>query len=178
MKLYHGTYLDKLIEIINDGMLDNTKADNSTSEFDDIFKQLLNKNITENAIYLSDDIFYTQAGYDYEFEIDTNSELINTDKLFVADFDARVEMSCAETDEEALIFAKKYKDSFIPFNEYLNNWVEYDCNHTCREFLYFDTIDVSSYIKNNKKEILDSFKRYWMYKEDYKELLGDFYSEQ
>ncbi|MBQ8997120.1 MAG: hypothetical protein IJ086_15305 [Clostridium sp.] len=175
MKLYHGTYLENLIKIIKDGKLDNTKTDESTSEFDDLFVKYLGENMTANAIYFADDIIYTKSGYDYEFEVDTNSELIDKNKLFVADFDARVDMSCAETDEEALIFAKKYKESFIPFNEYEKKLAEYDCNHTCREFLYFDTIDVSSQIHNNKDEILDEFRRNWMYKEDYKEQLGSFY---
>ena len=171
MRLYHGTYLDKLVKIINDGKLDNTKADNSTVEFDEIFKNCLGKNITENAIYLTDDISYTRAGYDFEFEIDTDSNFIDTNKLFVANFDKREQIMCAETNEEMVKLAKEYEDSFIPFKDYINNLEVYNKKHWFREFLYFSTIDISSYISENKSYIIGIFEEDWAYPEDYKNLI-------
>lgn len=176
MKLYHGTYLDKLVEIIKDGVLDNTKVDCSTFEFDEMFEKYLGHNFTKNAIYLTDDIECAMYGYEYEFTIDTDSDFINTNYLYVADFDKREEINCAETEEEIINLIKEYKESFIPYNEYVNCYESYNETHTLREFLYFGKINVSNEVNDNKEDILARFEFDWVYDEDYKKLLGDYYN--
>lgn len=174
MKLYHGTYLDELVKIIKDGKLDNTKVNESTSEFDAIFEEITGENFTKNALYFSDDIECVVSGYDFEFVVDTEGSFIDTKYLFVADFEKREEIMCATTDEEKRMRVQEYKDSFIPYDEYEKCWVSYDKKHTLREFLYFNTVDISLDIEENKEEILEVFEDNWSYPQDYKVLLGDF----
>lgn len=175
MKLYHGTYLENLIEIIKSGKLDNKKVSETTQLFDELFEIMIGENFTKYAIYMSDDLECTRFAYDYEFELNTNN--LDTNCLFVADFTKREEAFASEDSEQSKILSREYKDSFIPYNEYKCIKNEYDKNHTLREYLYFKDIDVSDYIKSNKEDILEIFENEWLYQEDYKTLLGDFYTK-
>lgn len=135
MKLYHGTYEENIDKIKKDGYIDNKKALEDTLEIDNIIEEYIGKKITNNAVYLTDDILCTQMAYDYEFVVDTSQ--LNTNLLYVAENLYRDEILGYGNDcEEGRNAINNYIKSFIPFDEYINNSAKYESP----EFLYFDKI--------------------------------------
>lgn len=138
MNLYHGTYEENLLEIINTGYLDNTKCLGDTLEVDRILENYLGKKLTNDAVYLTDDIICTQMAYDFEFKINTNE--LDTKYLYVAEYCFRDEIMAYSDDcEEGIEAIKNYIESFVSFGEYINNKLKYENP----EFLYFNKIDIS-----------------------------------
>lgn len=135
MILYHGTYEENIEQIKKDGYIDNTKSLEDTLEIDRIIEGYTGKKITNNAVYLTNDIICTQMAYDYEFIV--NTEQLNTDLLYVAEHTYRDEIFAYGNDcSEGVNAINNYIKSFIPFKDYINNNLKYESP----EFLYFDKI--------------------------------------
>lgn len=166
MKLYHGTFNDVLLKIINSKVLDNTKTAEVTEEFDNVIERYLGFNLTENALYMSDN---TATGYDFYFELNVEKDL-DVDYLFVADTHLREEILDYIEDDKILNAVKKYKNSLVPFTQYLKEKRRYEC----AEYLYFKEIDILAYLEKNKQDILEHLEEDWGFNEDYKEQIKDY----
>lgn len=151
MNFYHETSEEFAIEIFTQGKLsaNNSNTSYATQVIDKILENQLEKNIRENAIYMWQKIGYAGES-EYVFEI--NIDELDITKLYVGDFEsindlynsANHHLHHTESKEflsEAKALSEKYKKSFMPFKEYLENKDEYEKEYT-PEFLYFGEIDV------------------------------------
>lgn len=137
MRLYHGTYNENLIEILKCGYLDNTKAFKDTLRADKLIEKYLGKKLTNDALYLTDDIYSTHD-FDYDFKLIVDVDL-DREKLFVAEHTYRDILINFEDDcKEGVDAMKNYIKSFVSYNEYISKHLNYECP----EFLYFDTVDI------------------------------------
>ena len=153
MILFHGTYDMFLEEIFKDGFLDNSKIGDDTKELNNILIEFLNEDIRGNAIYLSNTLEGVN-GYDYSLNINTNN--LNTNLLFVGDnniiqkiYNLIYSFPLDNIKKELKILSKEYQKSFISFNNYISNQIEYESTHY-PEFLYFGKIKV---IMDNEDEL-------------------------
>lgn len=163
MKLYHGTNNDELLKILKSGYLDNTKAFEDTLYVDKIIEKYLGKKLTNDAIYLSNDIISTQMSFDYEFKLIVDKDL-NREKLFVAEYNYRDEiMAYGDDCKEGIESIEKYIKSFVPYNEYINKSLKYENP----EFLYFDNVNIEDF----DEEILNHLKETGEYEEELKYFL-------
>lgn len=97
MRLYHGTNNDELLKILKSGYLDNTKAFEDTLYVDKILENYLGRKLTNDAIYLGNDIISSQMSFDYEFELIVDKDL-NREKLFVAEYNYRGQSPSTEVE--------------------------------------------------------------------------------
>ena len=161
MKLYHGTYNEKIADILREGVLDNFKVDETTKEIDELIEKCIGLNLTENALYLTNDIECTQCAYDYEFTLEVGKDL-DPNYLFVADNMSRDEILCYYDDGEVGKDAvNRYRESFISYDEYLKVKEEYDEKYF-PEFLYFKEVDIT----NHKEEAINHLKEEELYDEE------------
>ena len=146
MKLFHGTYEEKLLDIIKDGYLDNTKYSEDTKYVDDMIEKYCGKKLVNNAIYLGNDLISIRGCFDYEFQIDVDTDL-NKELLFVANYEYRDEiLAYGDNCEEGVEAIKNYINSFVPYKDYKNNYYN-------AEYLYFDKINIEKF-KEEVEEFL------------------------
>lgn len=163
MRLYHGTNNDELLKILKSGYLDNTKAFEDTLYVDKILENYLGRKLTNDAVYLGNDIISTQMSFDYEFELVVDKDL-NREKLFVAEYNYRDEiMAYGDDCKEGIEAIENYIKSFIHYDEYVNKSLKYENP----EFLYFDSINIEHF----DKEILNHLKEAEEYEDELKDFL-------
>ena len=160
MKLYHGTNNNELIKILKSGYLDNTKAFEDTLYIDKLIEEYLGRKLTNDAIYLSDDIVSTQLSFDYEFGLTVDVDL-DREKLFVVEYNYRDEIMAYDNDcREGVEAIENYIKSFISYDEYINKSLKYKSP----EFLYFDIVN----IEHLDKEVLNHLEESEEFKEELK----------
>lgn len=143
MMLYHGTYEENVENIIKDGYIDNKKSLEDTLIIDKIISEYMGKLITNNAVYLTDDIMCTQLAYDFEFKVDVSQ--LDTKLLYVADNSLRDEILAYGNDcKEGIKAIEDYVKSFVLFDEYIANQNKYNNP----EYLYFDKIYINKNIQS------------------------------
>lgn len=110
-------------------------------EYDELFIKYLGFTPRKNCVYFSGDT-ESANGYDFAFKVDIND--LDLDKLYVGDFRILDDVMCALDEKEQEILIKKYKDTLVSFDEYINNAHGYlERNVWELEFLYFDDVYVS-----------------------------------
>ena len=163
MRLYHGTNNDELIKILKCGYLDNTKAFEDTLYVDKLIEEYLGRKLTNDAIYLSDDIIITRLDFDYEFVLKVDVDL-DREKLFVAEYNYRDEiMAYGDDCKEGVEAIENYIKSFVSYDEYVNKSLKYECP----EFLYFDSIEIEHF----DEDILNHLEEIGEYEEELKSFL-------
>lgn len=162
MRLYHGTYNENLIEILKCGYLDNTKVFKDTLYVDKLIEKYLGKKLTNDALYLTDNIF-SAHDFDYEFKLIVDVDL-DREKLFVAEYNYRDEiMAYGDDCKEGIEAIENYIKSFVSYNEYISKHLNYECP----EFLYFDTVDIEHF----DEEIFNHLEETGEYEEELKVFL-------
>lgn len=141
MFLWHGTYEEYKDDIINDGLLRCNKVETTTKEYDDFFIEHLGFTPRENCVYFSGDT--TSAdGYDFAFKVSTND--LDLELLYVGDYRILDDIMCSSDKEEVAMLVKKYTDTLITFDEYMNNEHNFlERNIWELEFLYFGDVNVT-----------------------------------
>ena len=152
MNLYHGTYNDTLIEILKCGYLDNTKAFEDTLYVDKLIEDYIGEKLTNNALYLTDDIISAQLSFDYEIKLTVDVDL-DRNKLFVAEYNYKDEiLAYGDDSNEGVEAIKNYIKSFISYDEYVNNSIKYESP----EFLYFDKVNIEHLKENILKHLIET----------------------
>ena len=101
MKLFFGTDLYELVDIINDKKISTEKFGCWTCDTDILLEKYLGKEfVSKKPINLSDDEEFIFIVYEYYIDIDTND--LDTDKLFVGNRHLRLDIQDAKSEEEAL----------------------------------------------------------------------------
>ena len=151
MILYHRTFTENIFKILECGYIDNMSKNISqdTIVINKALEMIIGKNIRENAIYF--DLSNHIPAFKSRISVDINN--LNSDKLFVGNYrDANelleylfVYMDGDFDNEEiaiqnCIISAKRYHESFVPYEEYKNNREHYSEDYD-PEFLYFDKIN-------------------------------------
>lgn len=145
MLLYHGTWEYTYEKILEEGEIKcfGTVASDTTKIINEILNEYGTEiNLREGAIFLTDDIEGVEA-YDYAFVLDINK--LNIDLLYVADFHYSTKlydyvMRGIEDKNEVKQIVKKYEDSYMDFNEYLQRKEDF----IFPEFLYYGDIPLDA----------------------------------
>lgn len=141
MFLWHGTYEEYKDDIIKDGLIKRSKIDSTTMEYDELFIKYLGFTPRENCVYFSGDT-ESANGYDFAFKVNIND--LDLDRLYVGDFRLLDDVMCTSDEKEQEILIKKYKDTLVSFDEYMNNAHGYlERSIWELEFLYFNDVYVS-----------------------------------
>ncbi len=152
MLLYHGTWEYTYEKILEEGEIKcfGTVASDTTKIINEILNEYGTEiNLREGVIFLTDDIEGVEA-YDYAFVLDINK--LNIDLLYVADFHYSTKlydyvMRGIEDKNEVKQIVKKYEDSYMDFNEYLQRKEDF----IFPEFLYYGDIplDIAKVVDSN-----------------------------
>lgn len=145
MELYHGTWNEDLERIFDDGYLDCSLISSSTEDINNILIRFIGYNLRGKCVYLTNSLDATN-GYDYALNIDSND--LNTNLLYVADnstiqdiYNIIMSYDIDEKEDELRELSLKYEESFISYDEYIEDRSLYERTYY-PEFLYFGDIPI------------------------------------
>lgn len=150
-KFYHGTYEGNYEKINKEGYIDNfAKQEETTTELNELINSYTNSDIRDGCVYLTDD---NECTYGYDYAIDVNESLLNTNLLYVADNGLLDEIYAADIEGKKKLrnhLLRKYARSIIPYEKFLKVEDTYRKYHSNIEFLYYGRIYIKSTPKPNR----------------------------
>lgn len=142
-KFYHGTFDYKEDEILKVGYIDNfSNPEDTTVLLNTLLNGYAGTEVRDNCVFLTDE---ENLGFSYDIAFIINEDSLNSNYLYVADFDITNKILSAYNNKNKKLlnyYIRKYLRSIVPYEKFLKIEKEYRKYHKDIEFLYFNKINI------------------------------------